>query len=327
MHIYYTHMHGAACTHMHIRILRHTHMDNNTDTRTNMPEPHYTDHYPVTGVRGWTSSLPLSYLKPGGSTTHLRFLANAYSSVHHTLIQFAMPLHSSAVSLLRSFCHHSDTRMVHPQHSLKIGVYQGDLLSVVVSTQSLTPLLTPCKWQMIWLHLLHQPPPVCWRHLCHCKQPSCLSAVAKHGGSVAQVVRHEVDSCPVTWCLKWKLYKFGICPRLNWPLTIHEFPIWWIERELEAMVARFLKPGNYSTTIYNGSTWLHLILLHSIMVLLGSTLLYHGFTWLFFTLLHSIQSLLDFTWCYYTLSCAEGRWEGGRKAISWSHTSITSPLK
>ena len=50
-----------------------------------------------------------------------------------------------------------------------------------------------------------------------------------------------VDRCPVTRHQKLKLYKLGICPRLNWPLTIHEFSISWIEREVEAMATRFLK--------------------------------------------------------------------------------------
>lgn len=39
----------------------------------------------------------------------------------------------------------------------------------------------------------------------------------------------SVDQCPVTRKQKLKLYKLGICPRLNWPLTIHEFPLTWIE--------------------------------------------------------------------------------------------------
>ena len=50
-----------------------------------------------------------------------------------------------------------------------------------------------------------------------------------------------MDRCPVTRRQKLKLYKLGICPRLNWPLTIQEFSISWIERELEAMATRFIK--------------------------------------------------------------------------------------
>ena len=37
------------------------------------------------------------------------------------------------------------------------------------------------------------------------------------------------------------MYKQGICPRLNWMLTIEEFPITWIQRQLEATATRYLK--------------------------------------------------------------------------------------
>lgn len=39
----------------------------------------------------------------------------------------------------------------------------------------------------------------------------------------------SVDQCPVTRKQKFKLFKLGICPQLNWPLTIHDFPLTWIE--------------------------------------------------------------------------------------------------
>ncbi len=50
-----------------------------------------------------------------------------------------------------------------------------------------------------------------------------------------------VDQCPVTRKQKLKLYKLGICPRLTWPLTIQEFPMTWLERNLENAATRFLK--------------------------------------------------------------------------------------
>ena len=50
-----------------------------------------------------------------------------------------------------------------------------------------------------------------------------------------------VDPCPVTQKQKLKLYKLGICPRLNWPLTIHDFPLTWIEKQPEATATRYLK--------------------------------------------------------------------------------------
>lgn len=51
----------------------------------------------------------------------------------------------------------------------------------------------------------------------------------------------SVDQRPVTRKQKLKLYKLGICPRLNWSLTIHEFPLTWIEQQLEATATHYLK--------------------------------------------------------------------------------------
>ena len=50
-----------------------------------------------------------------------------------------------------------------------------------------------------------------------------------------------VDQCPVSRKQKLMLYRLGICPRLNWPLTIHEFSLSWIKRNLEAPATRYLK--------------------------------------------------------------------------------------
>ena len=71
---------------------------------------------------------------------------------------------------------------------------------------------------------------------------STLSAYYKTCQQLIQALcrmLQAVDRCPVTRCQK--LYKLGICPRLNWPLTIHEFSISWMKHELEAMATRFLK--------------------------------------------------------------------------------------
>ena len=54
---------------------------------------------------------------------------------------------------------------------------------------------------------------------------------------------NAVDQSPVTRRQKLKLYKQGVCPRLNWLLTIEEFPISLIERNLEAPATRYLKRG------------------------------------------------------------------------------------
>ena len=50
-----------------------------------------------------------------------------------------------------------------------------------------------------------------------------------------------VDQCPVTRNQKLKIFKLGICPRLNWPLTINQFPHTWIKRHLQPIATRFLK--------------------------------------------------------------------------------------
>lgn len=49
-----------------------------------------------------------------------------------------------------------------------------------------------------------------------------------------------VDGYPVTWKQKLRLYKQGICPRLTWSLTVHDFPLTWVERCLEASATRYL---------------------------------------------------------------------------------------
>lgn len=51
----------------------------------------------------------------------------------------------------------------------------------------------------------------------------------------------SVDACSVTRRQKLKLYKLGICPRLNWPLTIYHFPSSWVKHELEATTTKHLK--------------------------------------------------------------------------------------
>ncbi len=50
-----------------------------------------------------------------------------------------------------------------------------------------------------------------------------------------------VDGTLVTHHQKLKLFKLGVCPRLNWLLMIYEYPLTWIERELDSMVTSFLK--------------------------------------------------------------------------------------
>jgi hypothetical protein len=51
----------------------------------------------------------------------------------------------------------------------------------------------------------------------------------------------RVDSSPITVKQKIRLYKDGICPRLNWDFRVLELPISWIERELESKATKCLK--------------------------------------------------------------------------------------
>ena len=50
-----------------------------------------------------------------------------------------------------------------------------------------------------------------------------------------------VDQSGVTRLQKLRLYKQSICPQLSWLLCIQEFPISWIQKELEAPTTKFLK--------------------------------------------------------------------------------------
>ena len=51
----------------------------------------------------------------------------------------------------------------------------------------------------------------------------------------------KVDKTPVTRKQKLLLYKAGICPRLNWDLSILELPISWVSSTLEAKATHYLK--------------------------------------------------------------------------------------
>ena len=51
----------------------------------------------------------------------------------------------------------------------------------------------------------------------------------------------SVDVVPVTRKQKLMLYKDGICPRLNWDLSVIELPFSWVKSTLEAKATRLLK--------------------------------------------------------------------------------------
>ena len=50
-----------------------------------------------------------------------------------------------------------------------------------------------------------------------------------------------IDSTSVSCRQKLLLYKAGVCPRLTWPLLVHEYPITWVERHIDALTTQYLK--------------------------------------------------------------------------------------
>lgn len=56
-----------------------------------------------------------------------------------------------------------------------------------------------------------------------------------------QRMMSAIDETPLTPQQKLRLFKQGVCPRLSWPLLIEEFPITWLERELQPLATKALK--------------------------------------------------------------------------------------
>ena len=50
-----------------------------------------------------------------------------------------------------------------------------------------------------------------------------------------------IDRAPLTRRQKFLMYSAGVCPRLTWPLLTQEFPITWVERELDSLATRYIK--------------------------------------------------------------------------------------
>ena len=51
----------------------------------------------------------------------------------------------------------------------------------------------------------------------------------------------KIDRCPLTRKQKLLLYRAGVCPRMSWLLTIEEFPITWVEKNLDTIATSYLK--------------------------------------------------------------------------------------
>ena len=71
--------------------------------------------------------------------------------------------------------------------------------------------------------------------------PQTTTAAKRELNMKLENMLQAVDKTSLTRHQKLKLYKQAICPRLNWLLMIYEYPMSWIERQLNAMATRFVK--------------------------------------------------------------------------------------
>lgn len=121
-------------------------------------------------------------------------LANAYSSVHHSLIQFAICHYHSPpqfCNIIQSLCSDLHGTVVTDDWStaaipLELGVYQGEPLLVVIFNMVINTMVDTLQTRsessdLGFLFPSGQPPAVCRRHLHHCQQPSSWSASPGHG--------------------------------------------------------------------------------------------------------------------------------------------------
>jgi hypothetical protein len=88
-------------------------------------------------------------------------------------------------------------------------------------------------------HPLHQGSSSCSGLEYPGRQPPCLprfSIIARF-----QDMLTAVDNAPLTRRQRLHLNSAGVCPRLSWPLLTQEFPITWVERELDSLATRHIK--------------------------------------------------------------------------------------
>ena len=64
--------------------------------------------------------------------------------------------------------------------------------------------------------------------------PSNDDARSSLRGSLQQMLT-AFDKTPQTCQQKLHLFKYGVCPRLSWPLLVEDFPITWLERDLQPL--------------------------------------------------------------------------------------------
>ena len=250
-------------------------------------------------------------------------IANAYGSVHHSLIQFSLAHYHAPPEfsrLLQSWYTGLSATISANDWStdpvpLRIGVYQGDPLSVVIFLTVINTLsdslctrrdlgFTLSRSSTIINHLLYADDaciisntPAGCQHLLNmvqrwlewallkAKVPKCRSMVIQASSgkrvcptlsisgerippaeeetfkflgmpvriyssnesarsslqSTLQQMLTAIDETPLTRQQKLRLFKQGVCPRLSWPLLIEDFPITWLERELQPLATKALK--------------------------------------------------------------------------------------
>ena len=246
-------------------------------------------------------------------------LANAYGSVHHSLIQFSLN-HYHAPSKLSKLVKSLYTGLVAqvssatwstPLIPIKLGVYQGDPLSVVIFNTVINTLVDTLHTRrdlgyhfsprQLPVNLLQYADDTCLvanspascQHLldmtalwlqwsgmkvkiskCAALDLKALSGkktdplislqsdhipFASHRvqflglhvdtpqdssrlrAELLNNVLDRVDSCPLTSKQKLLVYRSGVCPCISWDLTVVEFPISWVQRNLDSQATRYLK--------------------------------------------------------------------------------------
>ena len=250
-------------------------------------------------------------------------LANAYGSVHHSLIQFAIQHYHvppQFQKIIASFYsglagQFLTTNWSTPSIPLKIGVYQGNPLSVVIFNTVMNTLVDTLQTRLDLgynlstsnhqVNLLQYADDTCitansaasakhplnmtsnwleWAGMkakpCKCHSLALARSTGKLFNPNLQVSQEKipyvrdstirflglnikipansqdardtlasnlhrmlqaVDACPLTRLQKLHLYQADICPRLSWLLMVEEFPLTWVQKELEVPTTKYLK--------------------------------------------------------------------------------------
>ena len=149
-------------------------------------------------------------------------LANAYGSVHHSLIDYALK-HYHAPPCFRRVVSHLYT-------DLKA------TFTCASSCKRYDPRLQLCGTDIPFIgdntiSFLGGPINV----------PQSTSNHRKRLVEKLERLLQRVDAVPVTRKQKLLLYMAGICPRLSWDLSVTTLPLSWVKTTLEVKVTKYLK--------------------------------------------------------------------------------------